>query len=42
MVLKEHGPLGLFQGVVPRIFLNVWQTLFMVSLVHIIGNEVKK
>ena len=41
MVLKEHGPLGLFQGVIPRIGLNIWQTLFMVSLVHIIG-DIKK
>lgn len=41
MVLKEHGPLGLFQGIIPRIGLNIWQTLFMVSLVHVIG-DVKK
>lgn len=41
MVLKEHGPLGLFQGVIPRIGLNIWQTLFMVSLVHVIG-DIKK
>jgi len=42
MVLKEHGPLGLFQGVIPRIGLNIWQTLFMVSAVHIIGKDLKK
>ena len=41
MVLKEQGPLGLFQGVIPRIGLNIWQTLFMVSLVHVIG-DIKK
>lgn len=41
MVLKDHGPLGLFQGVIPRIGLNIWQTLFMVSLVHVIG-DIKK
>lgn len=41
MVVKEHGPIGLFQGVIPRIGLNIWQTLFMVSLVHVIG-DVKK
>lgn len=41
LVLKEHGPLGLFQGVLPRIGLNIWQTLFMVSLVHVIG-DIKK
>ncbi|CAN8062825.1 unnamed protein product [Agarophyton chilense] len=41
MVVKEQGPLGLFQGVIPRIGLNIWQTLFMVSLVHVIG-DIKK
>lgn len=41
MVVKDYGPVGLFQGVIPRIFLNVWQTLFMVTLVHVIG-DVKK
>lgn len=41
LVLKEHGPIGLFQGVIPRIGLNIWQTLFMVSLVHVIG-DIKK
>lgn len=41
LVLKENGPLGLFQGVIPRIGLNIWQTLFMVSLVHVIG-DIKK
>lgn len=40
-VLNEHGPLGLFQGIIPRIGLNIWQTLFMVSLVHVIG-DIKK
>lgn len=34
MVLKEQGPLGLFQGIIPRIGLNIWQTLFMVSIVN--------
>lgn len=42
MVVREHGPLGLFQGIIPRIGLNIWQTLFMVSLVHIIGKDLKK
>lgn len=41
LVLREQGPLGLFQGVIPRIGLNIWQTLFMVSLVHVIG-DIKK
>lgn len=41
LVYREHGALGLFQGIIPRIGLNIWQTLFMVSLVHIIG-DIKK
>lgn len=41
LVLKENGPLGLFQGVIPRIGLNIWQTLFMVSMVHVLG-DIKK
>eukprot|EP00186_Timspurckia_oligopyrenoides_P000232 CAMPEP_0182447532 /NCGR_PEP_ID=MMETSP1172-20130603/17087_1 /TAXON_ID=708627 /ORGANISM="Timspurckia oligopyrenoides, Strain CCMP3278" /LENGTH=278 /DNA_ID=CAMNT_0024644005 /DNA_START=83 /DNA_END=916 /DNA_ORIENTATION=+ len=31
MVVKEYGISGLFKGVVPRIGLGVWQTLFMVN-----------
>lgn len=42
MVYKEHGVLGWFQGIIPRIGLNIWQTLFMVTLVHIYGDEIKK
>lgn len=42
MVYKENGAAGLFQGIIPRIGLNIWQTLFMVTLVHIIGDEAKK
>lgn len=42
MVYREHGVKGLFQGVIPRMGLNVWQTLFMVTLVHIIGKDLKK
>lgn len=30
-VYKEAGMKGLFQGLVPRIGLAVWQTLFMVT-----------
>ncbi|KAA8494800.1 Citrate/oxoglutarate carrier protein [Porphyridium purpureum] len=36
MVSKEHGVAGLFKGVVPRIGLGVWQTLFMVNGAHYI------
>eukprot|EP00008_Paramoeba_atlantica_P003787 CAMPEP_0201488726 /NCGR_PEP_ID=MMETSP0151_2-20130828/19342_1 /ASSEMBLY_ACC=CAM_ASM_000257 /TAXON_ID=200890 /ORGANISM="Paramoeba atlantica, Strain 621/1 / CCAP 1560/9" /LENGTH=279 /DNA_ID=CAMNT_0047874079 /DNA_START=123 /DNA_END=962 /DNA_ORIENTATION=- len=35
-VVKTNGPLGLFKGVVPRIGLGIWQTLFMVSFANII------
>jgi hypothetical protein len=31
-VHKEHGVAGLFKGIVPRVFLGVWQTLFMVTV----------
>jgi hypothetical protein len=30
-IVKEQGPMGLFKGIVPRIGLGVWQTLFMVT-----------
>lgn len=40
-VYKEHGVPGLFKGVVPRIFLGVWQTLFMVSFAKIIKDSMK-
>jgi len=36
MVYKEYGVAGLFKGVVPRIGLGVWQTLWMVSGAHIV------
>jgi len=31
MIVKEQGAKGLFQGIVPRIGLGIWQTLFMVT-----------
>lgn len=31
LVTKEYGVAGLFKGVIPRICLGVWQTLFMVT-----------
>lgn len=40
-VYAESGALGLFKGIIPRIGLNIWQTLFMVSLVHVIGDHKK-
>merc|ERR1719453_2805126 len=30
-IVKDQGPMGLFKGIVPRIGLGVWQTLFMVT-----------
>lgn len=35
MIVRQHGVLGLFQGVVPRMGLCVWQTLFMVTVPYI-------
>lgn len=32
MVVKEQGVAGLFAGIVPRICLGVWQTIFMVTV----------
>ena len=30
-VIKESGVSGLFKGIVPRLGLGIWQTLFMVT-----------
>merc|ERR1719247_2566205 len=30
-IVAENGPTGLFKGIVPRICLGIWQTLFMVT-----------
>ena len=30
-VIKHEGVGGLFTGIVPRVFLGIWQTLFMVT-----------
>merc|ERR1719271_1414171 len=30
-VVKDQGPQGLFKGIIPRIGLGIWQTLFMVT-----------
>jgi len=30
-VYKEHGVGGLFKGIIPRVCLGIWQTLFMVT-----------
>ena len=34
-VHAEYGMCGLFQGLLPRMGLNVWLTLFMVSGIHV-------
>lgn len=31
LIVAESGPTGLFTGIVPRMLLGVWQTLFMVT-----------
>jgi len=31
LVVKQDGPLGLYKGIVPRVCLGMWQTLFMVT-----------
>jgi hypothetical protein len=38
LVVNEHGPAGLFKGVVPRVGLGIWQAIFMVSLPNVIGS----
>jgi len=30
-IVKEYGPQGLFKGIIPRMGLGAWQTLFMVT-----------
>ena len=46
-IVKEYGVQGLFAGVVPRIGLGIWQTLFMVTGAklfkeHVLGQAPKK
>eukprot|EP00299_Pterocystis_sp_00344_P018274 c9128_g1_i1.p1 GENE.c9128_g1_i1~~c9128_g1_i1.p1 ORF type:complete len:258 (-),score=33.47 c9128_g1_i1:32-805(-) len=36
-IVKEHGFLGLYAGLIPRIGLNIWQTLFMVTGVKLVN-----
>lgn len=36
MIVKEQGPSGLFKGIVPRMMLGIWQTLFMVVGVKLV------
>uniref|UniRef100_A0A7S3AQW8 Mitochondrial carrier protein n=1 Tax=Haptolina ericina TaxID=156174 RepID=A0A7S3AQW8_9EUKA len=39
MVYAEYGIGGLFKGLVPRMMLNIWQTLFMVSGAKLIKEQ---
>jgi len=39
LVHGEYGVAGLFKGVIPRIGLGIWQTLFMVSGANIIRSK---
>ena len=41
-VHHEHGVAGLFKGVIPRIGLGVWQTLFMVTGANLIREHILK
>lgn len=41
MVVKDYGVAGLFKGLLPRLLLGVWQTLFMVSGANIIKERLK-
>jgi len=36
-IVRENGVMGLYAGLVPRIGLNIWQTLFMVTGVKLIN-----
>lgn len=36
LIIRENGPAGLFQGLLPRMGLCVWQTLFMVTIPYIL------
>ena len=35
LIVKENGPIGLFQGIVPRMGISVWQTVFMITLPYV-------
>ena len=41
-IIKENGVGGLFRGIVPRIGLGIWQTLFMVTGAKILKEELKE
>jgi hypothetical protein len=41
-IIRENGVGGLFRGIVPRIGLGIWQTLFMVTGAKILKEELKE
>jgi hypothetical protein len=42
MVMAESGPLGFFAGIIPRIGLAAYQTLFMVTFADMVSNKMRK
>lgn len=41
-VVQEHGVAGLFKGIVPRLGLGIWQTLFMVTGAKLVKQALEK
>lgn len=39
MIVREQGAMGLFAGIVPRICLGIWQTIFMVTVPKILKEK---
>jgi len=39
LIVKEQGAMGLFAGIVPRICLGIWQTIFMVTVPKILKDN---
>lgn len=41
-IVRVDGVGGLFRGITPRVFLGIWQTLFMVTGAKIFKDELRK
>ena len=41
-IVKENGVGGLFRGIIPRIGLGIWQTLFMVTGAKMLKETLKE
>jgi len=39
LIVKQQGPMGLFAGIVPRICLGIWQTIFMVTVPKVLKEQ---